>query len=76
MAAPHVKSLPRPDEVWLSCPPYLMLARSVDVDLSRQPAVVSYELHDEDGSLLQAVEHAALDAGWWRTFKRLEARYG
>ena len=28
--------------------------------------MVSYELHDDDGSLLQAVEHATLDRGWWR----------
>jgi hypothetical protein len=76
MATPHVKSVPKPGEVWLSCPPYLMLARIVDVDLGRQPAVVSYELHDEGGAVLEAVEHAALDAGWWRTFKRLEPRYG
>ena len=38
--------------------------------------MVSYELHDDDGSLLQPVEHAALDDGWWRTFQRLEPRFG
>jgi CubicO group peptidase (beta-lactamase class C family) len=39
-------------------------------------SVVSYELHDDDGSLLQAVEHATLDYGWWRSFQRLEPRFG
>lgn len=76
MASPNVKSLPKPGEVWLSCPPYLLLARIVDVNLDRDLPVVSYELHDEDGSLLQAVEHATLDHGWWRTFQRLEPRFG
>jgi hypothetical protein len=76
MASPNVKTLPKVGEVWLSCPPYLMLARIVDVDSKTEPPVVSYELHDEDGSLLQAVEHATLDRGWWHTFKRLEPRFG
>jgi hypothetical protein len=76
MASPDVKTLPKPGEVWLSCPPYLLLARIVDVNLDRDLPVVSYELHDEDGSLLQAVEHATLDHGWWRTFQRLEPRFG
>jgi hypothetical protein len=76
MAAPHVKSLPKPGEVWLSCPPYLMLARIVEVDAESEPPVVSYELHDDDGSLLTEVEHAQLDRGWWRAFQRLARRFG
>ena len=76
MASPNVKTLPKPGEVWLSCPPYLLMARIVDVNLASEPPVVSYELHDDDGSLLHAVEHATLDHGWWRTFQRLEPRFG
>lgn len=76
MAPSGLKTLPKPGEVWLSCPPYLMMARIVDLDLANEPPVVSYELHDDDGSLLQAVEHATLDGGWWRTFQRLEPRFG
>jgi hypothetical protein len=76
MAAPDLKSLPKPGEVWLSCPPYLMMARIVAVDLVGEPRVVSYELCDDDGSVLGAVEHATLDRGWWRTFQPLEPRYG
>lgn len=76
MAAPKTKSFPKPGEVWLSCPPYLMMARIVEVNSEAETPVVSYELHDDDGSLLQAVEHAKLDYGWWRTFQRLEPRFG
>jgi hypothetical protein len=76
MAAPNLKSLPKPGDVWLSCPPYLMLARIVAIDPEPEPAVVSYELYDDDGSVLVAVEHARLDRGWWRTFQPLEPRYG
>lgn len=76
MAPLNVKSVPKPGEVWLSCPPYLLMAKIVDVDLIAEPPVVSYELHDDDGSLLQAAEHATLDRGWWQTFQRLEPRFG
>jgi hypothetical protein len=76
MAAPNVKVIPKAGEIWLSCPPYLMMARIVEVNTEAEPPVVSYELHDDDGSLLQAVEHAALDRGWWLTFQRLEPRFG
>jgi hypothetical protein len=76
MPSPRLKTLPKPGEVWLSCPPFLMMARIVSVDLDGETAVVSYELHDDDGSLLQAVEHATLDHGWWRAFQRLEPRFG
>jgi hypothetical protein len=53
-----------------------MVARIVSVERDGPTPVVSYELHDDDGSLLQAVEHATLDGGWWRTFQRLERRFG
>jgi hypothetical protein len=53
-----------------------MMARIVEVDAEAEPPVVSYVLHDDDGSLLQAVEHAALDYAWWRTFQRLQPRFG
>jgi hypothetical protein len=76
MASPKVKSLPKPGEVWLSCPPYLLMAKIVEVDLAIEPPVVSYELHDDDGSVLHAVEHATIDRGWWQAFQRLEPRFG
>jgi hypothetical protein len=76
MASPDTKHRPRPGEVWLSRPPYLLLARILEVDERPDPAVVSYELHDEDGSILERVSHAALDSGWWRSYQPLKRRYG
>jgi len=68
---------PRPDELWLSRPPYLMIARILGVE-ERHGAegVVSYELCDEAGSVLEQVHHASLDEGWWRTFQPLVRRKG
>jgi hypothetical protein len=76
MASPDVESRPRPGEVWFGCPPYLLLARIVEVDDHRNPAVVSYVLHDEDGSVLERVNHATLDRGWWQSFQPLQRRHG
>jgi hypothetical protein len=76
MASPKTKSRPRPGEVWLGCPPYLLIARIVEVDYRRDPPVVSYELHDEDGSMLERVNHATLDRGWWQSFQPMRRRYG
>lgn len=76
MASPELKHRPHPGEVWLSCPPYLLLARIVEVDDRRAPAMVSYELHDDDGSVLDRVNHATLDRGWWQSFQPLERHYG
>jgi len=67
---------PHPDELWLSRPPYLLIARIVEVDRRSRPGVVSYELHDEDGSALEQVNHASLDDGWWHAFQPLTRRYG
>jgi hypothetical protein len=75
---PQVRTkLPLPGELWLSRPPYLLIARIVDVD-ERWPGggVVSSELHDEDGAVLEKVRHASLDTGWWQTFQPLHRRQG
>jgi hypothetical protein len=70
------RQAPRPGQRWLSCPPYVLIAHVVSVDLTADPPVVSYELQDEDGSLLESVEHAVVDEGWWRAFQPLRARWG
>lgn len=70
------KSIPRPGERWLSCPPYLLIAHVVRVDEHAEPAVVSYELQDDDGYLLERVSHAVLDEGWWKTFQPMIRRSG
>jgi hypothetical protein len=72
----HTK-MPRSGELWLSRPPYLMIARVIDVE-ERSPGHgrVSYKLYDEDGSVLEHVSQASLDDGWWRTFQPLIRRQG
>lgn len=70
------KSIPRPGERWLSCPPYLLIAHVLRVEVDARPPVVSYELQDDEGFSLEMVEHALLDEGWWRTFQPMARRVG
>lgn len=70
------KSIPRPGERWLSCPPYMLIAHVLRVDRTVEPALVSYELQDDDGSLIESVEHALLDEGWWKAFQPMRRRFG
>ncbi len=68
-------TIPRPGERWLSCPPYLLIAHVIEVDEHADPPLVSYELQDDDGYLLERVS-ATVDGGWWRTFQPMTTRYG
>jgi len=70
------KSIPRPGERWLSRPPYLLIAHVLQVEERTEATVVSYELQDEEGFLLDSVEHALLDEGWWKSFQPMARRYG
>jgi hypothetical protein len=70
------KSIPRPGELWLGGPPYLLIAHVLRVDEHAEPPVVSYELQDDEGFLLESVEHALLDEGWWKTYQPMARRYG
>jgi hypothetical protein len=70
------KSIPQPGDLWLSRPPYLLIAHVVEVDERSDPPVVGYELQDDDGSLLEQVAHAKLDSGWWKAFQPLLRRQG
>jgi hypothetical protein len=70
------QTVPRPGERWLSCPPYLLIAHVVAVERRADPPLVSYELQDEDGQLLECVEHAVLDEGWWKSFQPMVCRSG
>ncbi len=70
------QTIPRPGERWLSCPPYLLIAHVVAVEERVDPPLVSYELQDEEGQLLECVEHALLDDGWWKTFQPMTRRCG
>lgn len=75
MAAPRTQIHPKPGELWLSCPPYLLIAQILDVDRKHSPGAVSYELHDENGFPLERAT-AALDDGWWQAFQPLVRRHG
>jgi hypothetical protein len=69
--------MPKPGELWLSRPPYLMIARVVDVEeRALGHGLVSYKLYDEGGSVLEHIDRAALDDGWWRAFQPLTRRQG
>ncbi|HEX3173366.1 MAG TPA: hypothetical protein VHQ43_03985 [Solirubrobacterales bacterium] len=70
------KFVPRPGERWLSRPPYLLIAHIVGVEIASEPPIVSYELQDDDGFLLESVEHAVLDKSWWRTFQPMTPNHG
>lgn len=70
------QTVPRPGERWLSCPPYLLIAHVVAVEQRAEPPLVSYELQDEDGQVLECIEHAFLDEGWWKTFQPMVQRCG
>lgn len=70
------QSVPRPGERWLSRPPYLLIAHIVALNTGVEPAVVAYELQDEEGFPLELVEHAVLDEGWWKAFQPMTPRQG
>ncbi len=69
-------SMPRPGERWLSCPPYTLIAHILHVDDRAEPPLVTYGLQDDDGCLLESVEHAVLDEAWWRAFQPMRRRFG
>jgi hypothetical protein len=71
----RTRALPAPGELWLSCPPYVLIAKILAVEDRRSPGVVRYELHDESGNPLERVS-AALDDGWWQAFQPLVRRLG
>ena len=70
------KSIPRPGERWFSCPPYMLIAHILKVERGGRTPLVSYELQDDDGVVIERVEHAVLDEGWWQAFQPLRQRFG
>jgi len=70
------KSIPRPGERWLSCPPYVLIAHILRVERVNDLPLVTYELQDDDGGVIERVEHAVLDEGWWKAFQPLRQRFG
>ena len=70
------KSIPRPGERWLSCPPYVLIAHVLKVERAGQQPLVSYELQDDDGVVIETVEQAVLDDGWWKAFQPMRQYFG
>lgn len=70
------KSIPRAGERWLSCPPYTLIAHVREVERTEGLPLVSYELQDDDGVVIERVERAVLDDGWWKAFQPLRQRFG
>jgi hypothetical protein len=76
MAQLRTRPAPQADELWLSRPPYLMIARILEVEETPGQDLVSYVLYDEAGSPLERVDRAALDTEFWRAFRPLTSRQG
>lgn len=70
------KSIPKPGERWLSCPPYVLIAHVLGIEHLDGIALVSYELQDDDGVAIERVERAALDDGWWNAFQPMRQHFG
>lgn len=70
------KSMPRTGERWLSCPPYMLIAHVLGVEQVDGLPLVSYELQDDDGVVIERVDRAVLDDGWWRAFQPMRRYFG
>lgn len=70
------KSIPKPGERWLSCPPYMLIAHVLGVEQVDGLPLVTYELQDDDGMVIERVDRAVLDDGWRRAFQPLRRRFG
>ncbi len=70
------KSVPRPGERWLSCPPYMLIAHVLEVEQGGGLPLVSYELQDDDGVVIESVERAVVDDGWWKAFQPMRQHFG
>jgi hypothetical protein len=70
------RSIPQPGERWLSCPPYTLIAHVLGVERVDGVPLVSYELQDDDGGVIERIERAVLDDAWWRAFQPMRPRFG
>jgi hypothetical protein len=70
------KSIPQAGERWLSCPPYMLIAHVLGVEQVEGRPLVSYELQDDDGIVIERVDRAALDESWWRAFQPMRQYFG
>lgn len=70
------QSIPKPGERWLSCPPYTLIAHVLKVERAGSLPLVSYALQDDDGVVIERVDRAVLDDGWWRAFQPMRRYFG
>jgi hypothetical protein len=70
------ESIPKSGERWLSCPPYVLIAHVLRVEQVDGRPRVSYELQDDDGAVIERVDRAVLDDGWWRAFQPMRRYFG
>lgn len=68
--------VPSAGTLWLSRPPLLLMARVTAVELARRPAVIEYELLDDDGGVLSGPIREPLSRSWWADFQPLVRNHG
>ena len=72
---PITRRQPQRDELWLSRPPYMLMAHVTGTTEEGEPRV-SYELLDDDGRVLAGPFDEPLDNSWWQNFQPLDRRFG
>lgn len=72
---PVVHRNPSAGELWLSRPPFTLMAHVLDARPGAQ-AQIHYNLLDDDGTVLAGPIVERLDESWWHNFQPLERRYG
>lgn len=70
------RSIPKAGQRWLSCPPYVLIAHVLGVEQVDGVPLVSYELQDDDGAVIERVDQAVLDSGWWSAFQPMRRHFG
>jgi hypothetical protein len=63
-------------QLWLSRPPFLLIARIDSIVERAGRAFVAYDLLDDDGSPLCGTVTEPLDDTWWANFQPLVRRFG
>jgi hypothetical protein len=46
------------------------------VEQGKGLSLVSYELQDDDGVVIERVDRAVLDDGWWKAFQPMRQYFG
>lgn len=62
---------PAVDELFISRPPYLLIAQILSVEATVNPPQIVYDLLDEGGDSLCGPVREPLDATWWANFQPL-----